>query len=252
VSRRAGISPADDRRWVFNRLSVDYASRPPYPAKLVERLAELAGGHGRLAADLGAGIGHLALPLARLGLRVAAVEPARAMLDDLSSSGVPGLTGVHATAERTGLPGGVYDLVLLADALQWVDPEGGAAEVRRLLASGGVLGVVTARLQDTPFLRALCERIAALNPRARPAPPPVELFFSLAGLSVPVEEHFHEESSLSAPALEAVLRSLSYVGPALGPRRLATLLSEAQALALAHGGARWARELRLCWARRGS
>ncbi len=253
VSRRAGISPSDDRRWVFNRLAADYAARPAYPTPLVARLVELAGGPGRRAADLGAGVGHLALPLALRGLEVAAVEPARAMLDALAAARAglaPGLAPVHAAAEATGLPAGTFDLVLLADALQWVDPEGGAAEVRRLLAAGGALAVVSARLLDTPFLRALGERIAAENPKARPAPPPVELFFSLCALPAPAEERFLEEQELSPGALEAVLRSLSYVGPALGPSRLEALLGDARALAAEHGGALWARELRLAWARR--
>jgi SAM-dependent methyltransferase len=254
VSRRAGISPSDDRRWVFNRLAADYGARPAYPAPLVARLAELAGGPGRRLADLGAGIGHLALPLWRRGLEVAAVEPARAMLAALAAGAgpAPGLTPVHAAAEATGLAAGTFDLVLLADALQWVDPEGGAAEVRRLLAEGGALAVVSARLLDTPFLRALEERIAAENPKARPAPPPVELFFSLCGLPAPAEERFldHLDVDLAPEVLEAVLRSLSYVGPALGPARLGALLADARALAAAHGGARWARELRLSWARR--
>ncbi len=250
MSRRAAILPTDDRRWVFNRLAADYRLRPAYPARLLERLCELAGGPGARVADLGAGTGHLALPLAGRGLRVAAVEPARAMLAELTRAGAPGVEAVHAAAEATGLPAASFDLVLVADALQWIDPEGGAAEVRRLLAPGGVLAVVTAALADTPFLRALAERIAARNPKARAGPPPVALFFSLAGLPAPAEETFADRAALDPPALEAVLRSLSFVGPALGPAPLAALLAEARRLADAQGGARWERELRLWHARR--
>ncbi len=249
MSRRASISPDDDRRWVFNRLASAYRSRPGYPPALVDRLCELAGGPGARVADLGAGTGHLALPLARRGLRVAAVEPARAMLAELARARRPGLDPVHAPAEDTRLAPASFDLVLVADALQWIDPEGGAAEVRRLLAPGGVLAVVTAAFGDTPFLRALAERIAADNPKARPRPPPVGLFFSLAWLPAPVEEPFADRALLDPAGLEAVLRSLSYVGPALGPRALATLLARAGELARAHGGAAWERVLRLYWAR---
>ena len=126
-----------------------------------------------------------------------------------------------------------------------------AAEVRRILAPGGALAIVTARPAETPFLSALAARIAEANSKARPRPPPVALFFSLGGLPAPAEEAFEDDEIALTPAqLEAVLRSLSYVGPALGPRRLAALLEEARALAAAHGGARWQRELRVMWALR--
>ena len=249
MSRRAAISPEDDRRWVFNRLAAAYRSRPGYPPALIDRLRDLAGGPGARVADLGAGTGHLALPLAARGLGVAAVEPARAMLAELARARVPGLEPVHAAAEDTRLPAASFQLVVVADALQWIDPQGGAAEVRRLLAPGGALALVTAAFADTPFSRALAEKIAARNPKARPRPPPVALFFSLCGLPAPAEEPFRDRAALEPPALEAALRSLSYVGPALGPGALARLLDESDALARAHGGAAWDRELRLHWAR---
>ena len=76
------------------------------------------------------------------------------------------------------------------------------------------------------------------------------LFFSLAGLPAPVEEAFVDRTVLDPPALDTVLRSLSYVGPALAPDALEALLADAHELAAAHGGAVWERELRLAWSRR--
>jgi SAM-dependent methyltransferase len=251
VSRR-GAHPADPTRWVFNRLAADYRRRPGYPPALAARLLALAGGPGARVADLGAGTGHLAIALARLGTRVHAVEPARAMLDALAAEarGLP-IEPVHAAAEATGLPNGTFDLVLLADALQWVDPERAGREVARLLAPCGALAVVVPALADTPFLRELRERLAEANPKARPAPPPVALLCSLAGVPPPVEERFTDEVLLEDDALDAVIRSLSYAGPALGPEALAHLLSAARALAARHGGAVWRRDILLAWSRRG-
>jgi SAM-dependent methyltransferase len=171
------------------------------------------------------------------------------MLDALAAAGAPRVTPVHAAAEETGLAGGAFDLVVLADALQWIDPERGAREAARLLGPAGVLAVVTPRLAETPFLGALRERLAAANFKARPAAPPVDLLFSVAGLGAPAEEQFETEERLLPERLDAVLRSLSYVGPALGPEALAALLADARALAAAHGGAVWRRDIALQWAR---
>jgi SAM-dependent methyltransferase len=233
---------------VFNRLADDYRHRPGYPPALVSRLVALAGGPGARAADLGAGLGHLAIPLARAGLRVDAVEPARAMLDRLASDAT-GLEvrPVHATGEDTGLEAGAHALVVIADALQWIHPERGGREVARLLAPGGTLAVVVPTLAGTPFLAALAARIAAANPKARPATPPVDRLFAAAGLPPAQVERLVDEVTLDDAALEPVLRSLSYAGPALGPAALDALLADARALAHAHGGAVWRRDLALWW-----
>jgi SAM-dependent methyltransferase len=245
VSRR-DARVTDPSRWVFNRLAADYRHRPPYPPALVERLLSLAGGAGARVADLGAGTGHLAVALARLGARVHAVEPARAMLDALvaQATGLP-LVPVHATAEETGLEPGAFDLVLLADALHWVDPDRGGREVARLLAPGGALAVVVPSFAETPFQRALAGLLAARNPKARPRPPPVAQLCAVAGLPPPGAETFADEVLLDDATLAAVIRSLSYAGPALGPAALERLLEDARALARAHGGARWSRILTL-------
>jgi SAM-dependent methyltransferase len=244
VSRR-GITVEDDARWVFNRLAADYAHRPAYPEPLVARLLALAGGPGARVADLGAGTGLLAVPLAAAGARVWAVEPARAMLAALRSAASPGVTGVHAAAEATGLEPATFELVVLADALHWTDPASAGREAARLLAPGGVAAVVEARLDSTAFLDALSGLLARANPKARPAPLPLDQFFSHARAEPGPAERFEQELLLPPERLDGVLRSLSLVGPALGPEKLERLLAEARALAVAHGGARWRRRLTL-------
>lgn len=249
---RRGVSIHDDDRWVFNRLVNAYRKRPGYPDGLVARLVELAGGPPARIVELGAGTGHLAIPLARSGLRVDAVEPARAMLEVLSAEAPGGLRPIHAAAEDTGLDAGAYRLVVLADALQWVDPERAGAEIHRLLAPGGTCAIVEPRWVDTPFLRALESMLLELNPKARRSTSQrARQLLSLATGGAPVhrEEHLHDVW-LDDDGLEAVLRSLSYVGPALGEKRLPAALDRARALAQEHGGARWRRIMTLSWASR--
>ncbi|HMK74285.1 MAG TPA: hypothetical protein VK454_13150, partial [Myxococcaceae bacterium] len=54
---------------------------------------------------------------------------------------------------------------------------------------------------------------------------------------------------LAPEELEALLRSLSFLAPALGPARMDALVGRALALAERHGGARWERVLLLSWGR---
>ncbi|MFZ5470557.1 MAG: class I SAM-dependent methyltransferase [Myxococcota bacterium] len=246
---RRGVSVEDETRWVFNRLAEDYHARPGYPEALVRRLMELAVPRGQVA-DLGAGTGHLALPLAHAGLNVAAVEPARAMLQKLEAEAPPNVRCIHAAAEHTGLEPKSFDLVLLADALHWVDPELTGKEAARLLRPGGACAVVEAHLADSPFLRELGLLLARYNPKARPAKADAaRQLLSLATNGGEVaRETFVHEVALEGPALEAVLRSLSYVGPALGRGALGELLAAVHRLAAEHGGAKWRRELLLTWA----
>ena len=232
MGRRA-IGVDEPGRWVFNRL------------------AALAGAAGRVV-DLGAGTGLLALPLAERGFTVAAVEPAEAMLERLRQrAGALPITCVHDAAEHTGLPGGEASLAILADALQWVEPGSAGREAARLLSPGGAVAVVEPRLCGSPFADGVVELLAAANPRARSRPASrTGQFLDAAGARGRAVETFLHEETLEPHRLEAVLRSLSLVGPALGPGRLALLLADAQALADRLGGATWTREIRLTWGRR--
>jgi SAM-dependent methyltransferase len=247
---RRGIGVEEEGRWIFNRLADDYRERPGYPVATLDRLAAMAGAGP--AVDVGAGTGLVSLPLAARGIRIRAVEPARAMLDVLSAgaAGLPVET-VQAAAEDTGLPGGEATLVVLADALQWVDPEAAGAEAGRLLAPGGAVAVVEAQLGGSPFADGVAALLAEANPHARPRPPGrLSQFLRAAGVPARrAEAHRHEEV-LSPERLDAVLRYLSLVGPALGPEGVEALLAAARDLARRTGGATWTREVRVTWGRR--
>jgi hypothetical protein len=78
----------------------------------------------------------------------------------------------------------------------------------------------------------------------------VELFFSVALGAAPASERYDDAVALDEGRLEAILRSISYVGPALGPAALAALLADARTLAARHGDATWSRVIGLWWGAR--
>lgn len=253
---RRGISVDEKDRWVFNRLAAAYRARPAYPPALVERLRALATegpGDGRVV-DLGAGTGQLAIPLSASGLTVDAVEPAQAMLDVLRANAPPGapVNPVHAAAEDTALPSAGYSLAVLADALQWVDPELTGHELSRLVQPGGVVAVVEPKMRDTPFHRDLEALFAQANPKARRRPSKgLAQLFELSCHAAPVHvEHFSQEELLDESRLGEVVRSLSFVGPALSAEALEELVTAAREVARVHGGARWSRDITLTWSNR--
>lgn len=247
MSRRA-VEVESQERWVFNRLADAYRFRRPYPEAIVDYLASSAGASA-LTLDLGAGTGDLAIPLARAGLRVTAVEPARAMLNLLIERARQTrveVTALNAAAESTSLPSGNYQLVLLADALQWVDLELAAKEAGRLRATGGKIAILEAALGKSAFMSELDELLCSNNPRAHRKTPPVDQFYSVAlpGCSV-VHHDFSDVSELDQQTFRHLLRSLSFVGPALSSQQFEDLFQQALRLAHKHAGIIWRRDFTL-------
>jgi SAM-dependent methyltransferase len=91
--------------------------------------------------DLGAGTGKLTRQLHERGLDVVAVEPSAGMREQLAHA-LPGVTLLDGTAEAIPLADHTVDVVLVAQAWHWVDPERALPEVARVLSRGGRLGLV--------------------------------------------------------------------------------------------------------------
>ena len=146
--------------------------RPAYPDEAVAALldAAQASSVSLRAADIGAGTGKMSELLARAGAVVDAVEPSGAMRAQASS--IPGVTWHAGVAEETTLPDAVFDIVVFAQSWHWVDPERAGVEAARILAPGGVLGIVWNQMDvSIPWVHRLT-RIMRSGDVHRPDRPP--------------------------------------------------------------------------------
>lgn len=82
------------------------------------------------------------------------------------------MTWHDGVAEWTGLPNDLYDIVVFAQSWHWVDSERAGLEVERILAPGGVLGIVWNQMDvSIPWVHRLT-RIMRSGDVHRPDKPP--------------------------------------------------------------------------------
>lgn len=128
-----------DRSLSFGSAAAAYErGRPSYPPEAIDWLLPVG---ARQVLDLGAGTGKLTTRLVERGLDVVAVDPIPDMLEVLSAS-LPETRALLGTAEEIPLEDNSVDVVLVAQAWHWVDPERAIPEVARVLRPGGRLGLV--------------------------------------------------------------------------------------------------------------
>lgn len=123
----------------FGSAAAAYATfRPRYPAALFDRLFSLAGRFDT-AWDCGTGSGQAAVALAARFASVIATDTSAGQL--AAAERHERVYYVRAAAERAPLRTGSADLVTVAQALHWFDTARFFAEVRRVLATAGVIAV---------------------------------------------------------------------------------------------------------------
>jgi ubiquinone/menaquinone biosynthesis C-methylase UbiE len=157
---------------LFDGLAETYElHRPGYPAAAFQALASDLRCQARRAVDVGAGPGNSTASLRdALGpeWRIVALEPGRDMRRVLARrfSTAADVHVVDATAEDMRLPNGFAALVVACTAFHWFDAARFYTEAERVLAPGGVLGLVRNRRRSQPVICAFDHYIEAHSAEA--------------------------------------------------------------------------------------
>lgn len=127
-----------ERARSFETVAVEYERwRPEYPEAALRWAAEQLGlAPGDRVLDVGAGTGKLTRGLAALGFETVAVEPGRAMLDQLRSA-VPAAEAHEAAAEAIPLSDASVDAAFAGQAYHWFDRPRALPELHRVVREGG-------------------------------------------------------------------------------------------------------------------
>jgi ubiquinone/menaquinone biosynthesis C-methylase UbiE len=243
---RSSVRLEDEASWVFNRMVDAYESRPEYPAELVDAIARLLPGTGASILDVGAGIGHLSIPLAQRGFSVTALEPAIGMLQRLQARAEQQqveVTAVHGTAEQVPFDDDVFDLILVADVVHFLDSKRAAIELNRVRAERGAVALITWEFTPTPFMNAVVDLMEQSAPRRpREISSALTELLAVSGVSKPAITQFKEEFPVALAQLEQLLRSISFIGPAMNAERYAAFRERLHVIA---HPPHWARTLTL-------
>lgn len=243
---RRSVRVQDEASWVFNRMVDAYESRPEYPAEIIDAITQLAPGPGASILDVGAGIGHLSIPLAKRGFAVTALEPAIGMLRRLEERAVAQqveVIAVHGAAEQVPFDDAAFDVILVADAVHFLDSRRAAPELNRVRAERGAVALLTWDFTSTPFMDAIVSLMEQSAPRRpREISSALTELLAVSGVTNPQITSFHDVTPVASLQLEQILRSISFIGPAMNPERYAAFRERLHAIP--HPPA-WARTLTL-------
>lgn len=132
--------------------------RPSYPPAAIARLIDKLGvTRGAAVLDLAAGTGKLTRLLLPYVTRVIAVEPVASMRSEFARQ-LPTVTALDGAAEAIPVADGSVGAVFVGEAFHWFDTPEAAAEIARVLTTGGGLGLLwntpTWTDQETSWLPA--------------------------------------------------------------------------------------------------
>jgi ubiquinone/menaquinone biosynthesis C-methylase UbiE len=118
------------------------SARPGYPVEAVAHLVDhLAIDASTKVVDVAAGTGLFTRELVAFTSHVIAVEPARGMRDELVVQ-LPSVEVLDGVAEKLPLGDNSADVLTVAQAFHWFDPDEALGEFARVLVRGGGLGLI--------------------------------------------------------------------------------------------------------------
>jgi SAM-dependent methyltransferase len=205
----------------------DYeAARPSYPADAVAWFVERLGIRpGRIVCDLAAGTGKLTRLLVPFGADLFAMEPVGGMRATFRSV-LPDTPLLAGTAEALPLCDASVDAVVVAQAWHWFDHDRAAAEMLRVVRSGGGVGLVwNARDRGFPWVDAVWSIMDRVEKRApwRQHEHWRESARALPGFEEMRTEEFRHEQPLTHDQVLQRIASVSHVAVLPAPDRRAVL-----------------------------
>ncbi len=143
-------------QWDYTTLANAYRERPEYAPDVLEKLFSIASlSQDSRICDIGAGVGHLTIPMASLGCAVVAIEPNDAMRANgmKRTQQFPNVTWVEAGGENTGQPDASFNLVSFGSSFNVLNRQAALAETHRILAEGGHFTCMWNKSSCLPSLR---------------------------------------------------------------------------------------------------
>jgi SAM-dependent methyltransferase len=158
------------------------------------------------------------------GAYVTAVEPSAPLADFLRNAHKSeALEVITAPFEEAALPENVFDLAVAATSFHWVEPEIGAAKLRRIVKPGGQVALWWMMFEDPARpheFDTAAERILGMSPGAvmDPGGPPFQLdvdahreYLTAAGFTEFSGEVIRSELRMDAARLRALYASMALV-----------------------------------------
>jgi ubiquinone/menaquinone biosynthesis C-methylase UbiE len=195
------------QRLLFDAVAHTYRqTRPQYPEEVVQWIAETA----RLDEDaavleVGCGTGQLTAELARLPLRITAIDIGPSMIEIARRHVADGaVVFAISSFEDLSAPDASFDLVVSASAFHWIDPDVFWTRSARLLRPCGWLAIAyVGEVYDEPFSSALRDawvrRSADCGAWMRTRVPTIAERIAGTGLFEPAVEQSHTRRADLSP-----------------------------------------------------